>query len=461
MAGFTVLQHNGLVMGRQYVDPLDEYLLLSLKTSPSFNGTLDASNNVSQWNDESGNGNDFIQETGSLQPVFTDYNRVVFDRDNDNRLIAPANSDLNFDDDFTIRIKMKCPTYVNQGSALNTVFTRGSTTDTDWAIFLTSANKILFGIGTIKIVESDDVLSGETHDIFCMRENDTLKMYVDGILQSDTETYTNPLSNTFSIFLGSDIGSNRYSDIDVYELQIWNKALDESERTRILSGQTSTGGDAKPDIWITDKYNDLYTTSDYSGTTVVNTITNFGTDEVGLIQTTETNKMLKDGIGFKTADITDWMYQTQNLNMNYGMSDFSVSFWLKYTTTNRVFEIRGSDGTRMIFLLTSSYLGIYLVDSEGNTSNYGSAILYTSNSNWNHYAVTFNRTTNERNGYLNGEFSKTFDLTPFTGEFNFNTTFYLGYPSNVAYIGSINDLIIQKGLLDAAYIYHKQKYLYI
>lgn len=63
------------------------------------------------------------------------------------------------------------------------------------------------------------------HHVVSVRENDTTRIYIDGVLQNNILTALIPNFNTSSIIIGSTNGSNQFFKGAIDEIGIWNRAL--------------------------------------------------------------------------------------------------------------------------------------------------------------------------------------------------------------------------------------------
>jgi hypothetical protein len=99
--------------------------------------------------------------------------------------------------------------------------------------------------GVSKTIVSDNAPSGGWEHIVGMRESDgTLKMYVDGVLQADTDTLAGAINSSNSVYVGS-FGDSVIADYDglLCEHRFYNRSLQEPEIYQLYQGrQTNNTG---------------------------------------------------------------------------------------------------------------------------------------------------------------------------------------------------------------------------
>jgi hypothetical protein len=161
---------------------------------------------------------------------------------------------------------------------------------------------------------------------------------------------------------------------------------------------------------------------------------------VGGINSTSTAKFNRAGYFDGSND-----YLNVTNSIDYGMNNFSVSFWMKADSTNyKRFFAHYNPG--YVIAKTSDSIQVYVADDSGNnTSSYltvMSGIDYVTN--WTHITLIFDRQQRKILGYANGEYKGSASMSMIVGTIN---------PPNNINIGTYTDLY--DGYLDEVRMYNR------
>lgn len=176
------------------------------------NFTLENTNEVSVWKDESTNGNDLTQATSGNRPILiqdanTYNNRVSFGSDDFMEGLPPQAGD------FTYVIKLDLTSLSGADEILSSTGNSALVLFTGEFMFLrdtTGANDIALNLTGMTL---------ETHVCTLVREGNEVRFYVDSILQSNTDV----TGRTFTL---EQLGAGRMTDS---YLNIYPRALTQEE----------------------------------------------------------------------------------------------------------------------------------------------------------------------------------------------------------------------------------------
>lgn len=185
-------------------------------------------NRINQWNDKSGNSNHASQENPALQPVYSKDDPSVYF--NMNFMDIP---NVNFNSGFTICASIKPGTLVGAQSIIEQY---------DWAVgyggFLLRQTHNTIGaslISSTSMVTASAPLSGERQQILAEYGTNFLKIYVDGVLISNTPHSMPILASTKPLTLGArgDTQDTNWFEGKIMEILIYDRTLSESERIEV------------------------------------------------------------------------------------------------------------------------------------------------------------------------------------------------------------------------------------
>ncbi len=193
-------------------------LALSLEASEQSGSGL-----LSQWDDQSGNGNHAVQAVGASQPY------LISVPDNDNAVTFNAEfldvTGITHTGDFTIT------SVVRAFGGFGYIF---NTSGTQAGLFLelsTSANTWGLYNGSTIIEAGSNLVDGELYNITIKQESGTLYLYEDGILKASG-------ASAMTISSSMEIGRNSfpfYLKGLLQDFYVYTKALDDTERGQLDS----------------------------------------------------------------------------------------------------------------------------------------------------------------------------------------------------------------------------------
>ena len=137
------------------------------------------------------------------------------------------------------------PNAAGTASTLNTIFHLGdgiSDSDTS-GICSVSTIKLGFYVGGQLCHANATFTEGNWYHIVGVREGtgtDEIKLYIDGVLQSDTETYAGSITNTHNPGISFDSNSTRRYEEAIDGIKVYNKALSLAEVKRNYNATKSS-----------------------------------------------------------------------------------------------------------------------------------------------------------------------------------------------------------------------------
>jgi hypothetical protein len=267
--------------------------------------------------------------------------------------------------DFTVSLWVKMNGFVKKGSAWNSILSKGLISSTDsafYGFYTNSSNKVYFAVGNDdNYGRSDSVLNdGSFHHIVGLREDGTVYLYVDGVLQTVANSSTINVTNSSNLVMGADSTTTRYFGGVLDDVRIYNKALSEDEIEELYGHTVShwTLDDNQSDTVVVDNF------SRNSGTSQRNT------------SILHTAGQIDGALSFNGT--TDKVTVSDSGTLDFGTSDFTVSLWVKMNG----FVKKGSAWNSILSkgLISSSdsaFYGFYTNNSNkvyfavGNDDNYG------------------------------------------------------------------------------------------
>jgi len=192
--------------------------------------TQSTSPNVSQWDDKSGNGNDFAQTTGSSQPTWNSVlENIGFDGSND--LMDCGSALLSADSDYTVFLVVNSDSW-NQGGNGKLLFASG-----DMSIRSFSAGKIVVYHATNQAqFTGTTALSNDTWYVVCVSydssENDTF-LYVSNIQDASQLGSDNHSGTGENTSIGGLVSANAYGDVFFRSTIFYNTFLSSEDRASV------------------------------------------------------------------------------------------------------------------------------------------------------------------------------------------------------------------------------------
>ena len=172
------------------------------------------------------------RSTGSLNLEGTGYEEIG---DNDT---------FDFDaGDFTMECWAKWR-FRHTGSVLNTVMGLGGQANgITTASINTDTDEFSFYIGSTNLGSSSTLVDGDWYHVVCTRTSNTMRMYVDGVLEGGTGTSSSQtVTNTASKLIGKDTTTGRHYKNQVDAVKVYNAAL---SATEVLQNYNATKRDHK------------------------------------------------------------------------------------------------------------------------------------------------------------------------------------------------------------------------
>ena len=350
---------------------------------------------------------------------------------NGSNYVSLPNNSLNLTGDFSISLWM-----MRKSAGQFKIFSNLWNGATPYGWILQISNGVLrcvLGNGTSTLVaflESSSALSADVfHLITITKSNTSLKMYIDGSLNSST-TYTNgtvvyaathyPMIGAWKYDNDSPLGfMENGSKIDA--VNVWNKELTAGEITSLYN--SGNGAEYPFSTQSLATYNDAVGTN--HGISPSSTLTggvpgpSFTTGKIGK--------------AFSFDGVNDYIALPDN-SLNF-TGDFSYSFWIKSTNTSSFTAIISNiENARSPFgfshgywyRLNSGKIQASYRDGNNSTEFLTTSVGSVSNGSWNHVVITFNK-TNYTTGvkiYINGNIDTT-GIPPNTG----GTALPIGYSS--------------------------------
>ncbi|GIV28724.1 MAG: hypothetical protein KatS3mg027_2538 [Bacteroidia bacterium] len=354
--------------------------------------------------------------------------------------------------DFSVSFYTKFTDAKNYGSLVGQGYLDN---EIGWGFYYNSTGQITFqtrNLTNISDVVSDNSLNdGNWHHIVGKRENGVLRMYVDGELQNDVDNVVRDLSGSGEVFAigarsstnGASFGYNAEATID--EVKVYNYALtlDEIRQNynvgqQIVLSSSATDNQTEGLLlwWKMDE-------ASWNGTAgEVKDSSGNGNHGVR-VNDANTTSTAKFGRAANLDGDSDRVHITTNgTNLdNIETSDFTMSVWLKTSTTTKSFaDITYADGSQYFMHLVNdqsivrAYFYLNGTDYKALESDSGSISV----GQWYHLAVTRNYKSGETIMYLNGVEVDRLQAVGTTGYSP--TVFGLGNGSSYCFQGQLDDL---------------------
>jgi hypothetical protein len=170
------------------------------------------------------------------------------------------------------------------------------------------------------------------------------------------------------------------------------------------------------------------------------------------------------GQAFSFDGVDDYVSFPDSPSLNVGTSDFSLDGWIKTTSTGVLQSIVdkrqavGTDGYIGYTMYVDPSYGLSFQMANGiGFTNFNSNNLTSQDGQWHHIAVTVVRSsTTGGNLYIDGQVVLTFDPTPYAGDLDNTSAFWLGahlfaYPA-FSFQGEIDEFDFYQRALSASQI---------
>ena len=156
----------------------------------------------------------------------------------------------------------------------------------------------------------------------------------------------------------------------------------------------------------------------------------------------ESNNLATGGYTGQPGDnALNLLYQDRNVfvapsTVSPGLSDWSISFWHKVTFAGIPHVIVGTEtGFQIYGNRETGGIRLYPNGNTGTNGGGGSFTWLPNDKLWHHYAITIDRSTNERKLYVDGDLVSTVDMWAVTpsSQFYFTETYfgmYGGFPTD-------------------------------
>ena len=157
-------------------------------------------------------------------------------------VIIPDDDDLDFGTgDFTIAVRAIVGDFVNNGSTYNSLLGKSHIVvgpGSFYVLAVMSDNKMRFILNSTasQAVSDGAINDGKVHHIVGARSSGIIRLYVDGILQTDTGSNSNSVTNGDDLYIGNDGSSNRHLNSTIYDVSLFNRALSVDDIKALASG---------------------------------------------------------------------------------------------------------------------------------------------------------------------------------------------------------------------------------
>jgi len=133
--------------------------------------------------------------------------------------------------DFSIECWVK-HSYRHTGSAVNTVIALGGDAASASASIVTTATVFRFYVGNGLVNSTVTLVKDNWYHIVGTRTGTTVRLYIDGVVESSTATSSQDLTNSLSKYIGRDSGASRdYKEV-VDGVKLYADALSAAEVLR-------------------------------------------------------------------------------------------------------------------------------------------------------------------------------------------------------------------------------------
>lgn len=206
--------------------------------------TITATNNaVSLWQDKSGNQNHAAQSTNSRRPTtgsqnIGGLNVIAFNPLNNQFLSAPHSASLNLDatGGANLFAVFRANGYINRGSALNSIVSKGAllSTGAAYGIRVNNTNRLpfkassdLFSTPPESLISQNLIYSGTRDDT-----TKTARTFINGLATSSATHTSITSNNTTALILGGENDTDRCADVSLGEFLIVPGSLAAPQRQK-------------------------------------------------------------------------------------------------------------------------------------------------------------------------------------------------------------------------------------
>jgi hypothetical protein len=197
--------------------------------------------------DSSGNGNNGLSETNTSELSTAGVVGDALAFGGSEKVVVSDDSSLDFGTgDFAISLWMKTNGYVNGGSFWNCLVSKGLVSGTEspfYGIYLSRQNRVYFVVGSdSNLGYSNTTLNdGSFHHIVGLREDGSVLLYVDGILQSASGLSSMNVSSNADFIIGADSLDSRHFNGVIDDVKVYNNALSQEEISDLYIPLESSG----------------------------------------------------------------------------------------------------------------------------------------------------------------------------------------------------------------------------
>ncbi|MFW0862568.1 MAG: DUF2341 domain-containing protein [Candidatus Komeilibacteria bacterium] len=191
----------------------------------------DACDNTEEGNNGTISGDPtWITDTSSCKQGWC----MDFDGTGDKLTITdPSSGILDFgSEDFSVATWVYYDGYINNGSGWNAFLSKAVLTGPPtsfYGLYTQATNKAYFVVNDDGYnVASTSTINSAWHHVTGVREGNTIKIYIDGVLEGTSST-SGSVSSTSALTIGDDGGGNRYLNGKLDDIRIYNYALTDKQ----------------------------------------------------------------------------------------------------------------------------------------------------------------------------------------------------------------------------------------
>ena len=289
--------------------------------SESLIASYDFSGNV---NDKSGNGHNGLASGGSFtNDRFKNGENAYFFNGEDDYINLGNSSLFNFTDAMTISLWVKG----NSGEPYGSLIRKGQFT---WSMIRDNqTDKVNFGADgvSVRLTSTATVFDGSWHYLVGTYDGSSIKLYVDGVLDSESDAEGTIMVNSTDVWVGGNSEDTNFGNFGglIDDIQLYNYAVDASvvesnysennwvlfSATDVYFGYVDGEQNQKLTLHRNDQGNIYYSFSAFS---------DFGDSQYGRINFNTTPFEYGDNEGDLTADINGNSFQI-------GSGPHSIHFW--------------------------------------------------------------------------------------------------------------------------------------
>ena len=234
--------------------------------------------------------------------------------------------------DFTISACALSTGYVAQTSSYNVIISKNDTSGGNWGLAIDSNNKVYFHCaGFVGAPGSTTAINdGQWHHILGTRVAGVATLYVDGALQTGTQSCSGNVSNVFNFKIGDSDFTGRKFNGSIDEVRLYNRALSADEVAQLYRLNAPSGTDTSLKGYWSFNGKDMSGTTAYDRSGMGNTGT--------LIGPVITEGKIGQGLLF---DGVDDQVAVSNTTTTYQYADttFTVTGWFKKTDSSSGYPV--------------------------------------------------------------------------------------------------------------------------